>query len=165
MNAARDDEAGYCVEDELKLVENYAVIQKARFMNFELVIEKDENCRNCRIRKFLLQPIIENAVVHGLGRGKIKNTEIKVKVWADEDLHILVEDRGVGFDVEEWRRKPGKKEEHTNIGIHNVEEMIHMEYGENYGMWIESRPGEGTRVTYLLPVVRGKKHDTDNYSG
>lgn len=165
MNAARDDEAGYCVEDELKLVENYAVIQKARFMNFELVIEKDENCRNCRIRKFLLQPIIENAVVHGLGRGKIKNTEIKVKVWADEDLHIMVEDRGVGFDVEEWRRKPGKKEEHTNIGIHNVEEMIHMEYGENYGMWIESRPGEGTRVTYLLPVVRGKKHDTDNYSG
>ena len=165
MNAARDDEAGYCVEDELKLVENYAVIQKARFMNFELVIEKDENCRNCRIRKFLLQPIIENAVVHGLGRGKIKNTEIKVKVWADEDLHILVEDRGVGFDVEEWRRKPGKKEEHTNIGIHNVEEMIHMEYGENYGMWIESCPGEGTRVTYLLPVVRGKKHDTDNYSG
>ena len=165
MNAARDDEAGYCVEDELKLVENYAVIQKARFMNFELVIEKDENCKNCRIRKFLLQPIIENAVVHGLGRGKIKNTEIKVKVWADEDLHILVEDRGVGFDVEEWRRKPGKKEEHTNIGIHNVEEMIHMEYGENYGMWIESRLGEGTRVTYLLPVVRGKKHDTDNYSG
>ena len=165
MNAARDDEAGSCVEDELKLVENYAVIQKARFMNFELVIEKDENCRNCRIRKFLLQPIVENAVVHGLGRGKIKNTEIKVKVWADEDLHILVEDRGVGFDVEEWRRKPGKKEEHTNIGIHNVEEMIHMEYGENYGMWIESRPGEGTRVTYLLPVVRGKKHDTDNYSG
>ncbi|MFQ9153097.1 MAG: sensor histidine kinase [Blautia sp.] len=90
---------------------------------------------------------------------------MKVKVWADEDLHILVEDRGVGFDVEEWRRKPGKKEEHTNIGIHNVEEMIHMEYGENYGMWIESRPGEGTRVTYLLLGRQGKKHDTDNYSG
>lgn len=155
MNAARDDEAGYCVEDELKLVENYAVIQKARFMNFELVIEKDENCLTCRIRKFLLQPIIENAVIHGLGRGKIKNTEIKVKVWADEKLHIIVEDQGVGFDVEEWRQKPGKKEEHTNIGIHNVEEMIRMEYGENYGMWIESRPGEGTRVTYLLPVIRG----------
>ena len=155
MNAARDDETAYCVEDELKLVENYAVIQKARFMNFELVIEKDENCLDCRIRKFLLQPIIENAVVHGLGRGKIKNKEIKVKVWADEKLHIIVEDQGVGFDVEEWRQKPGKKEEHTNIGIHNVEEMIRMEYGENYGMWIESRPGEGTRVTYLLPVIRG----------
>ena len=155
MNAARDDEAGYCVEDELKLVENYAVIQKARFMNFELVIEKDENCLTCRIRKFVLQPIIENAVIHGLGRGKIKNTEIKVKVWADENLHIIVEDQGVGFDVEEWRQKPGKKEGHTNIGIHNVEEMIRMEYGENYGMWIESSPGAGTKVTYLLPVIRG----------
>ena len=119
------------------------------------MIDKDENCLTCRIRKFLLQPIIENAVVHGLGRGKIKNTEIKVKVWADEKLHIIVEDQGVGFDVEEWRQKPGKKEGHTNIGIHNVEEMIRMEYGENYGMWIESSPGAGTKVTYLLPVIRG----------
>lgn len=154
MSAAHDDEAGYCVEDELKLVENYAVIQKARFMNFELVIEKDENCQNCRMRKFLLQPIIENAVVHGLGRGKIKNTEIRVKVWVDENLHIIVEDEGVGFDVEEWRKKPEKKPDHTNIGIKNVEEMIRIEYGDGYGMWIESEPGKGTRVTYLLPAVR-----------
>ena len=154
MSAARDDEAGYCVEDELKLVENYAVIQKARFMNFELVIEKDENCQKCRMRKFLLQPIIENAVVHGLGKGKIKNTEIHVKVWVDGNLHIIVEDEGVGFDVEEWRRKPEKNPEHTNIGIKNVEEMIRIEYGDAYGMWIESEPGKGTKVTYLLPEIR-----------
>lgn len=154
MNAARDDAAGYCVEDELKLVENYAVIQKARFMNFELVIEKDESCSNCMIRKFLLQPIIENAVIHGLGRGKIKNTEIHIKVWADENLHIIVKDEGVGFDVNEWRKKPDKKPDHTNIGITNVEEMIRIEYGEGYGMWIESEPEKGTRVTYLLPAIR-----------
>ena len=154
MSAARDDEAGYCVEDELKLVENYAVIQKARFMNFELVIEKDESCQKCRMRKFLLQPIIENAVVHGLGKGKIKNTEIHVKVWADGNLHIIVEDKGVGFDVEEWRRKPEKNPEHTNIGIKNVEEMIRIEYGDAYGIWIESEPGKGTKVAYLLPEIR-----------
>ena len=50
--------------------------RKPAFMNFELVIEKDESCQKCRMRKFLLQPIIENAVVHGLGKGKNKNTEI-----------------------------------------------------------------------------------------
>ena len=100
---------------------------------------------------------MENAVIHGLGRGKIQNTEIKVKVWTDENLHITVEDRGTGFDVEKWRQSPQKKEDHTNIGIHNVEEMIHMEYGEPYSMWIESKPGEGTKVSYLLPIIKRKK--------
>ena len=72
----------------------------------------------------------------------------------DENLHIIVEDEGVGFDVEEWRKKPEKKLDHTNIGIKNVEEMIRIEYGDAYGMWIESEPGKGTKVTYLLPAVR-----------
>ena len=106
------------------------------------------------MRKFLLQPIIENAVIHGLGRGKIKNTEIHIKVWADENLHIIVKDEGVGFDVNEWRKKSDRKPDHINIGITNVEEMIHIEYGEGYGMWIESEPEKGTRVTYLLPAIR-----------
>ncbi|MFQ9395084.1 MAG: hypothetical protein ACLR2E_14855 [Lachnospiraceae bacterium] len=43
--------------------------------------------------------------------------------------------------------------------------MIRMEYGENYGMWIESSPGAGTKVTYLLPVIRGYRNDKDYYSG
>ena len=154
MNSARVDEKGYTVGDELKLIENYAVIQKARFMNFDLVIEKDELCTELGIKKLIIQPIVENAIVHGLGRGKIRNTEIRVKVWADEDLHITVTDEGVGFDVEKWRNSSEKTEGHTNIGIGNVEKMIQMEYGEPYGMWIESRPGEGTKVSYLLPIIK-----------
>lgn len=163
MNATKVDEDAYCVEDELKLIENYAVIQKARFMNFELVLECEEECRALRIRKLIVQPIVENAVVHGLGRGKIQNTEIHVKIWKDENLHIIVEDQGIGFDVEKWRGGSQKSEGHTNIGIGNVEEMIRLEYGEPYGMWIESRPGQGTKVTYLLPIIRRKEHDSDNY--
>lgn len=163
MNAARVDDEGYCVEDELKLVENYAVIQKARFMNFELSIECEEVCRSYGLRKLIIQPIVENAVIHGLGRGKIQNTEIRVKVWADENLHITVEDQGIGFDVEKWKNSPQKKEGHTNIGIGNVEEMIRMEYGEPYGMWIESNPGEGTKVSYLLPIIRREENDSNNY--
>lgn len=164
MNAARSDDGNYTVKDELILVENYAVIQKARFMNFDLVIEKDEACLSCVIRKLLLQPVVENAIVHGLGRGKVQNSKILVQVWADDELHIVVADKGVGFDVEKWRENPDKKENHTNIGLHNVEQIIKLEYGEPYGIQIESEPGKGTTVSYTLPVIRKEDaDDSDNH--
>lgn len=164
MNAARLDDGNYTVKDELMLVENYAVIQKARFMNFDLIIEKDEECLSCVIRKLLLQPIVENAIVHGLGRGKIKNSSILVQVWTDENLHMVVTDKGIGFDVEKWRKAPEKKENHTNIGLHNVEQIINLEYGEPYGMQIESKLGEGTTISYTLPVIRKEmRDDSDNH--
>jgi sensor histidine kinase YesM len=56
--------------------------------------------------------------------------------------------------------------EHTNIGICNVEEIIRLEYGDEYGLNIESEPGKGTVVTYVLPVLRKEgEHDSDNNSG
>lgn len=156
MNAARADDETYTLGDELELVRNYAVIQKARFMNFELEIEAEESCKDCRIRKLLIQPIVENAIVHGLNRGKVKDGRIWVKAWMDEELHISVEDRGIGFDVEKWRRCPGKSEEHTHIGVINVEEIIRLEYGSGYGLHIESAPGKGTKVIYTLPRNKEK---------
>ena len=166
MNAARVDDDNYTLQEELNLVSNYAVIQKARFMNFKLEIEADEKSRNCFIRKFLLQPIVENAIVHGLGRGKIKNTTIKVKAWVDENLYITVRDEGVGFDVKKWRECPDTDKNHTNIGLHNVEQIIQLEYGNPYRLEIESAPGEGTTMMYILPAVqKGERDDTDDYCG
>lgn len=154
MNASRADDETYTLGDELDLIRNYAVIQKARFMNFELEIEAEEGCLECRIRKLLIQPIVENAIVHGLNRGKVKNGRIWIKAETDEKLHISVEDKGIGFDVEKWRSCPKKDDEHTNIGIINVEEIIRLEYGPEYGIDIESAPGKGTKVIYTLPVMR-----------
>lgn len=164
MNAAKVDDDNYTLQDELELVSNYAVIQKARFMNFELEIEASEEAKGCRIRKFLLQPIVENAIVHGLGRGKIKNTAIVVKAWLDRNLYITVRDEGIGFDVEQWRKSPNTYEEHTSIGLHNVEQIIHLEYGEPYRLEIESAIGEGTTMCYVLPAVqKGEENDTDDH--
>lgn len=172
MNAVKVEDENYTVRDELFLIENYAVIQKARFMSFELMVEKEEECLDCRIRKLLVQPIVENAIVHGLGRGKVKNGVITIKIWRNEQLYIRVQDKGVGFDVEKWRNSPGKKEHHTNIGIRNVEQIIQMEYGSEYGMDIESIPGKGTTITYRLPILKStarigkeKTDDIDNYCG
>lgn len=164
MNAARADDETYMLCDELELVKNYAVIQKARFMNFELEIEAGEECLDCHIRKLLIQPIVENAIVHGLNRGKVKDGRVWVKAWMDGELHISVEDRGIGFDVEKWRRNPGKSEEHTHIGVANVEEIIRLEYGLDYGIHIDSAPGKGTKITYTLPVIKGRgKNDTHDH--
>ena len=154
MNAARAEDENYCVRDELELIRNYAVIQKARFMNFDLEIEADDTILDCRLRKLMLQPVVENAIVHGLGRGKIRDAKIRVHAWPEEgDLKITVTDEGVGFDVEAWRRRPDTGRDHTNIGLHNVEQIIELEYGAPYGMTIESEPGKGTCVTYRLPAI------------
>lgn len=161
-NAAKVDDGNYTVGDELTLLENYAVIQKARFMNFDLVIEAEQDCLGLKLRKLLLQPVVENAIVHGLGRGKEKNSEIVVRVWREgETLYITIKDTGVGFDVEEWRRHPRVQKDHTNIGIHNIEEIIQLEYGEPYSMQIDSAPGAGTTVRYTLPAVMADSAETD----
>lgn len=155
-NAARVDDESYTVRDELKLVENYAVIQKARFMNFELKTEADEDCMGYHIRKFLLQPVVENAIVHGLGRGQEKDGEILIRIWREQSgLYITVSDTGVGFDVEAWRKRPDTREDHTNIGLRNVEEIIRLEYGSAYSLEIQSKPGSGTKITYHLPLISG----------
>lgn len=164
MNAARADEGNYTLGDELDLIENYAVIQKARFMNFDLAIEVPQECRDCLIRKLLLQPIVENAIVHGFGRGRIKDGRIVVTARMDEDLYIEVADNGVGFDVERWREHPDTDARHTNIGIHNVEQIIALEYKAPYGLTIDSIPEQGTTIRYHLPVRRRKvQDDTDHH--
>lgn len=160
MNAARADDENYTLRDELELIEHYVVIQKARFMNFDLTIDAKGACLDCRIRKLSVQPIVENAIVHGLNRGKVRNETVVVRAWTDGNLHITVTDKGVGFDVEAWRRNPKKDGEHTNIGLGNVQEMLRLEYGEGYGMEIESAPGRGTKVSWLLPMVKtGSRED------
>lgn len=158
MNAVRTDDGAYTLRDELKLIEHYAVIQKARFMNFELKVQVEEDCLDCRIRKLLLQPIVENAIVHGLNRGKVKNGVVLIRGWIREgDLTVVISDDGVGFDVERWRSTARPKEEHTNIGLHNVEEIMQLEYGAPYGLRMESTPGQGTTMTCLLPAVKGER--------
>lgn len=157
MNAARVEDEQYSFGDELELIENYAVIQKARFMNFELETEIEPDVLRMHVRKLFLQPIVENSIVHGLKRGKIKNTKIQIKAWQDGDIYIEVHDEGVGFDVHKWREKPASDKTHTHIGLKNVEEMMRLEYGDQYGMEIESMLGKGTTIRYHLPAILVKE--------
>lgn len=155
MNVTKIKEDHYTLKEELDLIESYTTIQKARFMNFDLSIDTKIEVNQYQIRKFILQPIVENAIIHGFGK---KNTYglIQIKIWKDEKLKIEISDNGVGFSVDEWRAELAEKkdEEHTNIGIQNIEQLIELECGKEYGVKISSKLGEGTVVKYELPLIR-----------
>ncbi len=153
MNAAKVDDVDYTIADELELIKNYAVIQKARFMNFELNIDANDLVNHYKIHKFLIQPVVENAIIHGLGRGSILRGEITIRIWTDDNLKITVKDNGIGMDVKEWRESEGITKNHTNIGLKNIEQIITLEYGAEYGIQVNSVIGQGTQVEYTLPII------------
>jgi sensor histidine kinase YesM len=155
MNNAQDEKEGYNLGDEIELIRQYAVIQKARFMNFEIEFDLQEEAVDCHLFQFILQPVVENAIVHGFQRGMSRGGLVRIKAWiTGEELHIVVSDNGCGFDKEQWEQTPDKHEEHTNVGLRYIRQIIELEYGEDYGMDISSTVGEGTTVTYLLPANR-----------
>lgn len=161
MNATRSGTDYYTLGDEIELIQNYAVIQKARFMNFDIKYQIAECAMSCQIRRFLIQPVVENAIVHGFARGAKRCGEILIRVGCSEFLEIEVIDNGCGFDVESWRNEKQKEDKnHTNIALKNIEQIITLEYGKEYSIDIVSIQATGTTVKYILPVI--KEGDADD---
>lgn len=149
------------LKKELEHVENYLAIQKMRFgdrINYTLDIEEGLDTEEFQILPLLLQPIVENAVVHGLEHID-SNGHIEIKVYRNskEQLKIIVSDNGKGMKPEEYeevRKKlntPGLKLE-SSIGVYNICERIRLHYGEEYGLQMESEYGQGTKVILILPA-------------
>ena len=122
----------------------------------EVDIHVSEHVEQCYVPQFMLQPILENAVVHGFSDGS-KGYKISIEAKIVENtLKILVEDNGKGMEEEElYALQTYILEEETpekSIGIVNVNQRIRLFYGEDYGVQIQSEHGEGTKVIILLPV-------------
>lgn len=147
------------VRDELEHVRNYLMIQNMRFKNrFTYTIEAEEEILDLASLKLMLQPLVENAIYHGMefmdGDG-----EIMVRAWReDKELYFQVEDNGLGMTQEQIKRL-FSDQPHTGssrgsgIGVKNVNERIRLYFGGEYGLSIESEPDEGTVVTIRLPAV------------
>lgn len=146
------------VRDELEHVRNYLMIQHMRFKNkFSYSIEAEDDCLNLKSLKLMLQPLVENAIYHGMefmdGDG-----EIALKVWRDgESLYVSVRDNGLGM-TEEQVKSLFSDQVHisskrgSGIGVKNVNERIKLYFGEAYGLTIDSEPDEGTVITIHLPA-------------
>jgi len=156
------------LRQEIQYIENYIELMKMKF-NDKLSMEYDidDELMDQEVIKIMLQPVIENSLIHGIepmnGAGRIL---VRARL---EDDHILltVEDNGVGISPEklqelETRLAAGSEELPERIGIKNVHDRIRLQYGEPYGIQIHSKVHEGTTVAFLLPFKKVQEGDHDD---
>jgi two-component system sensor histidine kinase YesM len=144
------------VEEELGIVKSYVAIEKIRYPDkFDVLYEVDEAIMNQPMLKIILQPLIENAIIHGIGP-KVEKGFITVKGFEiGNEVHFEIADDGVGFDSDDLSYAAPKTYSGRGYGIANVDERIRMEYGARYGISISSVPGQGTTAT----VIIGSRND------
>ncbi len=155
------------LRDELKLMDKYIYIQNIRYKgNIEYSAEvRNQELYDFRMQKFLLQPIIENAISHGV-EYENQGGRIQVTVWReDDDVLIEVKDDGEGIPGDILERL-NRHERVTNrsIGVHNVDRRLHKLYGDGYGLRFDSVWHEYTSVTLKLRMkdrIHEENQDTD----
>lgn len=151
------------VKDEIDHVKNYLMIQHMRFKNkFDYEFDIAEDVLELPSLKLMLQPLVENAIYHGMefmdGDGMIM-----VKAWREEDeLYLSVADNGLGMTEDKVETILTGKSTSGNgrgsgIGVKNVNERIKLYFGEAYGLTIDSEPDEGTTVIIHLPAKDEKE--------
>lgn len=152
------------LEEELKNVENYMMIQQYRFDNkFNFINQVDEDALNCRIPKLLIQPIVENAIHHGL-ETKSGPGSIWIKAYITRKrLIVNVQDDGLGIShvrlveinqaLVNGQAEIDQEQTSLRIGLINVNERIRLNFGPDYGLRVYSTKGIGTTVEITLPLI------------
>lgn len=147
------------VYDEIQWLKKYIYLQQVRFNNsFTLDLDINENTLGCRIHKLLLQPLVENALIHGF-KGYESGRQLKVSInkFQDSYLVVAVKDNGKGMLKEKLeeiiKNLESEKDVDKNIGIKNVYDRMKMYYGEDAKFEIQSREGEGTAITLIIPLT------------
>ena len=153
-------ESQITINDERGHVRSYLEIQHYRYQDImEYSIDFDESILDYHIQKLTLQPIVENALYHGIknkrGMGLIKVTGRE----SGNDIVFTIEDNGIGMNEEQLEKLRGLiagknlDDRQHGFGMANVEKRLEMQYGKGYGMSVESVYGEGTTVTVRIPKV------------
>ncbi|MBR5207324.1 MAG: sensor histidine kinase [Erysipelotrichaceae bacterium] len=145
------------IKDEIKHVECYLKIQSIRFKNqFTYDLEVEPHLLSMYCLKILLQPLIENAITHGL-RPLDHPGEIHIRIFTQENNIIMtVEDNGVGMSdqiLDEVNNGLSNQALHK-YGLYNINQRIRLTYGETYGIHIQSQLNSGTKVTVTIPQIK-----------
>lgn len=145
------------VEEEVSYIREYAKIIDYRFMGkIDVDIEMEDAVKERRVIKLMLQPLVENAVFHGLEQ-KLEDGEVNVSIHMHGEDHIMfvVEDNGCGIEPARlvWMRDnlDSRPTGQKGIGVANIYQRLKLFYGDDVVFQIESRLGEGTRITIIIP--------------
>lgn len=158
-----NEEEEISIFEEVEYCRNYLTIQKMRYKDkLEFRIDVAPEITSCQIIKLVLQPLIENAIYHGLKYKESKGLLELIGYAAGEDIIFEIRDNGVGMDEDTLNHI---FERHTvnyrsnGVGVYNVERRIKLTYGQEYGITYKSRPGEGTVARVCIPKERRDLHE------
>lgn len=151
------------LQAEIDHILTYLQIQQLRFgdrVNYVLTVEPGMQLAEYRVLPLLLQPIVENGIVHGL-EARESNGTIWISIYVRENVvYVDISDNGCGMDEETLNTVMAKVQDYTrkrrksSIGLYNINRRIKLNYGEEYGLDIQSTPGEGTMVRVTIPVLK-----------
>ncbi|MFT3890920.1 MAG: sensor histidine kinase [Anaerolineales bacterium] len=149
------------IGEELERIRSYLIIQQMRYRDIlKFRIEADENVMENTILKLILQPLVENALYHGIKNKRQGGTIIvRAKRKGNDEVQLEVEDNGIGFTPTKLAQLRAELEDESGdiklesgFGIGNVNKRIRLYYGKPYGVFIESEYTTGTRVTLVIPA-------------
>jgi len=159
------------IAEEVERTRNYLVIQKMRYRDIlDYRIEMDESVAANSILKLILQPLVENALYHGI-KNKRQGGTIVVRAMRRNDSEILlqVQDNGIGFSPERLAQlqadlddDSGEIKLESGFGIGNVNKRIKLYYGRDYGVSIQTEAGVGTCVTIVIPACRDELSESES---
>ena len=159
----KNDDSLHTVEEEISLIRNYIIVQDYRLLGkFAVDIQIEDEIRSCVIPRFILQPVVEKSIIHGIEPANRRGM-ISIKGSCREDqICFTITDNGVGIEkgqIEKIIGEPRNRQKlrFSGIGIGNVDRRIKLMMGEEYGLTIKSEKNIFTTVEIRLPMIRREK--------
>lgn len=170
------------LKEELDNTEVYFQIQRFRFSKkLELEVKVQENLLSLKVPRILLQPIVENSIVHGL-EGRETGGKVEISITrSNQHVYIQVSDDGIGIEEEKLRQinedlrnirrgfqggvvgKGGMSKAGMGVSLLNIQERIHLLYGREYGLYLQSLENAGTDVCMVLPRELSVKQEEESF--
>lgn len=146
------------LKEEMEMVRSYLEIQKFRYEDrLHYTLNVQDEAAGIRVPPLIIQPLVENAVVHGV-EDKEDGVDVDVQIWnEDGGVHVRVRDNGMGMTPERLAEvmatiTGAEEPERNRIGLRNVHQRLVLSYGEEHGLNISSVSGVGTEITFTIPI-------------